>query len=526
MGTVHINSVTINNFAGSSGDGPFRSKNTITSIDLGQANWASSVLTNTFLGCSNLTTITNFPNTIQALTGGIFYGCSSLTTLPKLPDSIKSIYSGSTSVTPFQNTKINNTDFLPNSVLRLDHCFYNCNYLTTVNYLPNSIKSLYYTFQKDYSLTTVLELPSACANYQNTFWGCRNLTTIPPIPQGAIDMNATFSGCTQLTDIYILSMHVNTAYYCFNGTSIQKNVYIPYNASLGIYTITYNTFNSLYGTGQNGVILKENPYFETYGDWWWCNYDGMIHKYLGSTTPITIPNSINGKTTGIDGVNTFQNSAPRLYSLSGITDLNLNNVRVTNNLRYFCNYCKDLVNITGLNIDNTITDATFAFNGCINLKTTPTLPNSITQMQYAFGYCSNLTITPTIPTSTNSLISAFVGCRNISSMPVIPNSVTNMYNSFYNCQSLQATTINIPENVTNLTQTFYNCQAITGNIYIKSNQVANAYNCFHLTTATKNVYIPFKNSDGTYSATYNTFNQYYGSGQNGVTLVNYTDLYS
>lgn len=84
----------------------------------------------------------------------------------------------------------------------------------------------------------------------------------------------------------------------------------------------------------------------------------------------------------------------------------------------------------------------------------------------------------------------------------------SMYHAFYNCTSLETVT-NINSNITNLEGAFYNCQNLTGNIYIYSEVVNNAIDCFTELSGihkTKYVYIPFKNSnDNNYTTTYNSF---------------------
>ena len=46
-------------------------------------------------------------------------------------------------------------------------------------------------------------------------------------------------------------------------------------------------------------------------------------------------------------------------------------------------------------------------------------------------------------------------------------------------------------------QTFYNCQNLTGNIYIKAQNITNAIDCFNYTSLIKDVYIPFYEDDST-----------------------------
>ena len=52
--------------------------------------------------------------------------------------------------------------------------------------------------------------------------------------------------------------------------------------------------------------------------------------------------------------------------------------------------------------------------------------------------------------------------------------------------------------------TFLSCLNLTGNIYIHSENITNAYRCFYATSKVKNVYIPFNNA-GVNTKTYNAF---------------------
>ena len=68
-------------------------------------------------------------------------------------------------------------------------------------------------------------------------------------------------------------------------------------------------------------------------------------------------------------------------------------------------------------------------------------------------------------------------------------------------------------------RTFFNCTNLSSRIYILSQNIANAVNCFYNTSLPKDVYIPYTYSNGTYTKTYNSFNSagYFG-GINGVTM--------
>jgi len=101
----------------------------------------------------------------------------------------------------------------------------------------------------------------------------------------------------------------------------------------------------------------------------------------------------------------------------------------------------------------------------------------------------------------------FEDCSNIVNAPIIPNSVTYMSGTFEDCSNIVNAPI-IPNSVTYMFGTFSNCYNLKGNVYIQSENITNAYNCFYCafnTPLTKNVYIPFKYENGEYTKTYNSF---------------------
>jgi hypothetical protein len=99
----------------------------------------------------------------------------------------------------------------------------------------------------------------------------------------------------------------------------------------------------------------------------------------------------------------------------------------------------------------------------------------------------------------------FSGCEKITTVSQLPSSLVNIAECFWNCTNLTTITIAIPSTVTNMTNCFVNCINLTGNIHIGSNQVTDASRIFNNTTLTKNVGIPFKYENGTYTTTYNSF---------------------
>jgi hypothetical protein len=56
-----------------------------------------------------------------------------------------------------------------------------------------------------------------------------------------------------------------------------------------------------------------------------------------------------------------------------------------------------------------------------------------------------------------------------------------------------------------MSETFSYCWNLSGNIYIQSENISNAMNCFYNTSLTKNVYIPYTYENSEYTKTYNAF---------------------
>ena len=554
MGTVTVNSVTINNSAAKSGGqfGPFyNSFNSITSIDFGQIPWTNNSMYRACRDCYTLNSvsnlnpnITNMRETFSTWAANEQFGCS-LAEPPTIPNSV--IDMGHTF---YACHNLKNAPIIPPNVTTLDYTFYYCKNITIAPIIPNKVKSMCNTFAACYNLTSTPIIPDSVLSMEGTFLACYNLTSAPVIPTSVTILNSTFQGCNNLSgNIYIYSIQINNAVNCFYSTTAAKNVYIPFNAVLGIYTPTYNAFfNAGYKTSstQHGVTIKENPHFINYNNWWVCDYDGYIYKYLGSDSPtaITLPNSINNISTTFSPINTLSHE---------ITSFNFNGASCSNLVGLFSG-CSLLTEVTNMNTSIQITNMQSTYYNCQTLTTVPAIPNTVITLRSTFMNCQALSNFPEIPDSvtdmsstfdnclsltnaanliSNSVVNmgqTFIRCNNLVIAPaIIPNSVTDIGAAFYGCTSLITAPI-IGENVTNMYLTFYLCASLSGNVYIKSKNITIASSCFTGShAARKNVYIPFTYPNGVYTQTYNSFTREGyktdGSYQN-VYLMNYTDLYS
>ena len=124
-----------------------------------------------------------------------------------------------------------------------------------------------------------------------------------------------------------------------------------------------------------------------------------------------------------------------------------------------------------------VTSMFYAFVGCTNLTTAPTIPSSVTDMSNSFAECTNLTTAPTIPSSVTVMVCTFYGCRSLTIAPTIPSSVTNMEFTFEYCTSLKKAPT-IPSSVTDMYSTFRYCTNLQGTIEINANPKLYT-NCFY-----------------------------------------------
>lgn len=155
-------------------------------------------------------------------------------------------------------------------------------------------------------------------------------------------------------------------------------------------------------------------------------------------------------------------------------------------------------------IPDSVVDLNQTYNGCFRLITPPEIPNSVVNMAGTFASCIDIKAMPIIPNSVQDLSWTFRDCLNLVDASKIPNSVTNMANTFRNCVNL-ITAPNIPDSVINLESTFSYCDSLSGAVFIYSNKVSNAMNCFNMCMRVKKVYIPFTYENGVNTLTYNSF---------------------
>lgn len=575
MSQVQANSVNLSNTT-------YHNNQTIINVDLNNVAWVGNSMANAFGNCTNLNCVENINENIIDMYY-TFYACKNLVSAPKIPNSVTNMTS-----TFYSCSKLVNAPVIPNSVTNMFQTFYWCRNLVNAPVIPNSVTAMGWTFSSCSNLVNPPEIPNSvtdmsitfdgCYNLANapvipnsvtsmryTFRSCRNFVNAPVIPNSVTDMGYTFQDCANLSgDVIIKSEIITSALNCFYGTSLDKNVYIPFEYGNGVATSTCNSFiNAGYSTTErvNGVLLYD-LYLK---DWRYetqSNGVRRLYEYLGSETNIVVPNRKTQIGSGEYGgpfasvmpfvsvdLNyvPFENNDMKL-AFSQDNEL-IEVLHINENVTSMCDTfyeCTNLVNApvlpnnlinmygtfsstpirTAPIIPNSVIDISRAFAGCWNLVNAPIIPNSVTNISGTFHYCSNLVNAPTIPDSVTDMSATFSSCSNLVNAPIIPDSVIDMRETFQDCTNLvnapvisnsvtnmsstfdECTNLvnapTTPNSVTNMWITFQSCSNLTGNIYIESEIVNNATNCFYNTSLDKDVYIPFQNN-GVYTATYNAF---------------------
>ncbi len=293
---------------------------TITSVDLQNIPWQNNSMYTGFYYCNNLQSVTNINSdvrligqafqlcfnlvSVSALPQNItdmyrtFYGCSNLVIPPSIPNSVIYMYQ------TFGMTKLTTAPSIPNSVVDASGLFHGCESLQTGAVLPNSVTNASYIYWHCTNITNIPNLPNNITDLSGGFTLCNKLVTAPIIPASVsgsiystVYTGGLFQDCTNLTgNIYIYSNQITNAYNCFNGTSLTKNVYIPFKYANNVNTATYNSFIAAgYKTdgSVNGVYLKDLNELFAVDD---ANYTITnvantiyLNKYIGSAVDVVVP---------------------------------------------------------------------------------------------------------------------------------------------------------------------------------------------------------------------------------------------
>lgn len=408
----------------------------LSSFDVNGVTYnVTSIQTNAFKSCTNLTSIT-IPSSITTIGTTALSGCTNLTNV---------IISGAITTIPanmFSGSSALSSFIIPSSVTSIGvQAFLNCSNLANIT-VPNSVTSI--------------------GNF--AFKGCTNLTSITLSNTLVTIGNGQFGFCTSLTSIIIPNSVTTMGIYCFEGCTSLVNVTLSNSLTL----IPNNTFMD------SAVTTITIPSSIT-------DIGLEAFKNCSSLTSVTIPNSVT----------TIGSGAFR--GCSNLTSISIpNSVTAIYNFTFF-----SCVKLTSASIPSSVTSiGDSAFQDCTTLNSI-TIPNSVTTIgNSSFFNCRALT-SFSIPASVTSIgYTCFNDCVLLTSFQVdsnnadfssdsngvlynkdktvlllypvgrnnsyiIPNTVTTVTDNIFAYSLL--TSITIPASVTtiNMDQIFNSCVNLT-----------------------------------------------------------------
>lgn len=214
-------------------------------------------MSNTFNYCQNFNQPIQIGSNVVDMSW-TFYDCVNFNQNIRIPNNVISMYG-----TFYDCSNLNQNIQIPNSVINMSSTFQYCRNFNKNIQIPSSVVNMSHTFSYCYNLNQPIRIGSNVSDMSSTFYYCNKLSYPIQIPNSVINISNTFNNCTSLTGrINVLSRDITNASNCFSGTTLPKNVYIPFTYSNGVNSATFNSFVTagyLYANGvsnnQDGVMM-------------------------------------------------------------------------------------------------------------------------------------------------------------------------------------------------------------------------------------------------------------------------------
>ena len=347
-----------------------------------------------FNDCENLADISaGLPETAT----GLYYtfgGCESLKETPQIPDGVTAMVGTFVDCTVLE-TVVN----FPENLIDLTTCFYNrqtdvgCSNLVNVPDIPYGCKEMDDAFRNCTVLTRSPAIPATVTAMASTFRGCSSLTEIPAL---AYTEESDLENGTYLEGEIIGERVMDEA---FHGTAITEAPDIPYGTKSLVST--FQECNSL-------LVAPEIPDGVTSMNGTFSRCANL--KKVGDL-PDTVENLnyVFNECYQLIEVGHLSDGAKYMdrafYSCSRLESVP--NIPANAQSMIMCfNSCGEMINIPEL--PDTVTNLQAAFGACRQLKELPNIPDKVQNLTWAFQDCSMLEdISCTIPETAKYIGSAF-----------------------------------------------------------------------------------------------------------------------
>jgi surface protein len=354
-----------------------------------------TIMLNTFINCSSLTTVPLFNTAAVTSMSNMFQGCPSLTTVPLF------------------NTA---------AVTSMSNMFNSCPSLTTVPLFNTAaVTIMSFMFNSCPSLTTVpLFNTAAVTIMSNMFSSCSSLTTVPLFNTAAVtNMSSMFSSCPSLTTVPLFNTAAVT-----NMTSMFQNC--PSLTTVPLFnTAAVTNMSSMF---QQCSSLTTVPLFNTAAvtnmDTMFSSCPSLTTVPLFNTAAVTSMSNMFSSCPSLTTVPLFNTAAvTNMFSMfQGCTSLTtvplFNTAAVTSMFSMFQN-CPSLTTVPLFNTA-AVTSMSSMFSGCSKLITVPLFNTAaVTNMSFMFNSCTSLTTVPALITTgvgSGNFNSIFATCPNLSSI--------------------------------------------------------------------------------------------------------------
>ncbi|MCC8169105.1 MAG: leucine-rich repeat protein [Oscillospiraceae bacterium] len=360
------------------GDRAFRYNEDIESVTL--PDTVTIIYSYAFCGCTSLAEI-SLSDAVTAIGNYAFSECSSLKEIT-LPSALTKI-----SNYMLEYCSSLESIALPDTITAIgDGAFSSCSSLKEIT-LPSTITALSSHLLEDCVSLEEISLPSSVTTINNAaFAGCESLTKIDLSNVTSIGASA-FYECTGLEEVTYGKEKTSIGRSAFSGCDNVKKVTVPnMETSLGVpandtLTVYGYTHSKAYITaGIDNVTFYDLETGEPADMTWIADTDGVLYKYNGTKTDVTVPETIDGITiTEIDA---------DAFSASGITSIILPDT-VTSVYYYAFDECAALKSVT---LSSGMTSLFDIFTGCTALERVY-IPSSITTIEDGiFADCPNVAI--------------------------------------------------------------------------------------------------------------------------------------